>query len=119
MPYYLLLNIGLITGGCFLPWVHQTLFVVRLRGVDMIDGKVLLILAVAALLVLLYQQITKRSPRWIGWAYGMIGGAVVLITGLDLYDYYNQLYPVGPGIYLCFLGGVQLLGHAVFRFKKQ
>ncbi len=85
----------------------------------MIDGKVLLTLAVTALLVLLYQQIRKRSPRWVGWAYGMIGGAVALITVLDLYDYYNQLYPVGPGIYLCFLGGAQLLGYAVFRFRNQ
>ena len=112
MSAYLFFNIILVIFGCFLPWVHAAIFVVRLRGIDMMDGKVLLAFAILALLFFLYQTIRKESLRLM--AYAAFGIVILAITGLDLYIFYMNQYPIGPGIYLSFLGGAQIFGCSIF-----
>ncbi len=133
MIYYIVFNLILMIIGCFLPWLHAALFVVRLRGIDMLDGKVVFGLATASFLWILYQRLTGVTmpanrpppldaedsssslptgpvrPQW-PLPHGVVGLAVVAITGLDLYVFYKNRYPIGPGIYLSFLGGAQLVG---------
>lgn len=114
MPYYLLFSLLLIVAGSFLPWTHPALFVILLRGIDMLDGQILLALTCAAIVCVLYHLVWRRSPRWTWWLYGFVGIIVVMVTGFDLFLFYKNRYPTGPGIYLSFLGGVQLLGSVVF-----
>ncbi len=114
--YYILLNLILIAIGCTLPWLHPALFVVRLKGIDMVDGKVIFVLALMGFVGVLYQLIQKRGVttraggRGFFVFYGVVGLAVVAITGLDLTLFYKNNYPIGAGIYLSFLGGIQLVG---------
>jgi hypothetical protein len=124
IPWNILFNLTLIVVGCFLPWLHSALFVVRLRGVEMVDGKVVLGLAAAGFLWMLYQILLGKkaslpneepAPSSRPFFYGVIGLAVVAVTGLDLALFYQKGYPIGPGIYLACLGGAQLV---VYFFKK-
>lgn len=108
MGYYILFNMALLLLGCSLPWLHPALFVVGLRGIDMIDGKAILILAFFGFLTGAYQLIWKKEGFY--WLYGTIGLVTGVITGMDLYQFYQSRYPVGPGLYLAALGGLQLIG---------
>ncbi len=112
MIYYILFNISLVTLGCFLPWLHPGLFVVGLKGYQMIDGKVILALALIGFSVAAFQLLQRRGR--FDWLYGLIGFAILMITALDLYTFYLNRYPIGPGIYLVALGGLQLTGAYLF-----
>jgi len=103
--------------GCFLPWTHAAIFVVRLRGWEMMDGKIMFAIAVSALCLLLYQTIQKRQI--VLMIYGVMGLAIAAITGLDIYLFYMNNYPTGPGVYLSFLGGAQIFVYSVFNKMKR
>ena len=116
MKYYILFNTFLVVLGVFLPWIHPGLFVVGLRGIDTMDGKIVLTLAFIGFLMISYELITRRGQFY--WLYGGIGFAVLIVTSMVLYNYFQNNYSSGPGIYLSFLGGLQLTGsYVVFLFK--
>lgn len=117
MLYYILFNTFLVALGCVLPWIHPGLFVVGLRGIDMIDGKVALGLALIGLLAASYQLLQKRGRFY--WVYGLIGFLILMIATLDLYTFYQNRYPIGPGIYLVALGGLQLTGAYILFLLRQ
>ncbi|MBI3804303.1 MAG: hypothetical protein HY282_11140 [Nitrospirae bacterium] len=116
MVYYILFNTFLVALGAFLPWLHPGLFVVGLRGIDMIDGKVILLFALIGFLVASYQLIQKRGRFY--WLYGVVGFLILLVTILDLYTFYQNRYPIGPGIYLALLGGLQITGAYILMLLR-
>ncbi len=116
MLYYILFNTFLVALGCVLPWLHPGLFVVGLRGIDMVDGKLILGLALIGFLAASYQLLQKRGRYWV---YGLIGFLILIISALDLYTFYQNRYPIGPGIYLAALGGLQLTGAYVLVLLRQ
>ncbi|TAK02466.1 MAG: hypothetical protein EPO39_13370 [Candidatus Manganitrophaceae bacterium] len=117
MLYYILFNTFLVALGCVLPWLHPGLFVVGLRGIDMVDGKLILGLALIGLLAASYQLLQKRGRFY--WIYGLIGFLIFIISALDLYTFYQNRYPMGPGIYLAALGGLQLTGAYLLMLFRQ
>lgn len=117
MLYYILFNTFLVALGCVLPWLHPGLFVVGLRGIDMMDGKIVLGLALIGLLAAAYQLLRKGERFY--WVYGLIGFLILIISMLDLYTFYQNRYPIGPGIYLVALGGLQLTGAYILFLLKQ
>lgn len=108
MQYYVLFNMFLVVVGCFLPWTQPGLFVVGLRGIDMKDGKIIVALALIGFATISY-HLLKKQERFYG-LYGAIGLAVLVVTGMDLYIFYMNRYPMGPGIYVSAVGGLQLAG---------
>lgn len=115
--YYILFNTFLVALGAFLPWLHPGLFVVGLRGIDMMDGKVILGLALIGFLAAAYQLVQKRGRFY--WIYGLVGFLILLVTILDLFTFYQNRYPIGPGIYLAALGGLQVTGaYIVMLFRS-
>lgn len=117
MLYYILFNTFLVALGTVLPWLHPGLFVVGLRGIDIMDGKVILALALIGLLAASYQLLQKRGHFY--WIYGLIGFLILIVSALDLYNFYQNRYPIGPGIYLTTLGGLQLTGAYVLTLLRQ
>lgn len=118
MQYYILFNTFLVILGVFLPWIHPALFVVGLRGIDTMDGKIVLVFGFIAFLIISYELI-KRTERFY-WLYGGAGFAVLIYTLVVLYNYYYQNnYSSGPGIFLSLLGGLQLTGiYVVYLFRQ-
>lgn len=117
MVYYILFNTFLVALGCVLPWLHPGLFVVGLRGIDIMDGKVILGLALICFLAASYQLLQKRGR--FDWIYGLIGFLILIVSALDLYTFYENRYPIGPGIYLAALGGLQITGAYVLMLFRQ
>lgn len=107
MRYYILFNMLLIAFGCLLPWLIPGLFVVGLRGIQMMDGKIVLALAVIGLLAIAYHLVSRRGFDWL---YGVVGLATAVISGMDGYSFYKSGYTIGPGVYLVALGALQLIG---------
>ena len=117
MQYYILFNTFLIILGVFLPWIHPGLFVVGLRGTNTMDGKIVLVFALIGFLTVSYELI-KRKERFY-WLYGGVGFATLIVTSLVLYNYYQNNYSSGPGIYLSVLGALQLTGaYVVYLFRQ-
>ncbi|MFQ5779575.1 MAG: hypothetical protein ACE5HN_02160 [Nitrospiria bacterium] len=117
MQYYILFNTFLVIFGCFLPWIHPALFVVGMRGIEMVDGKIVLGLGAIGFLSISYELLMKKERFY--WLYGIVGFVVFIIAVLVLINYYQNEYSSGPGIYLAALGGLQLTGaYVVVLFKK-
>lgn len=117
LQYYILFNTFLVMAGVFLPWIHPGLFVVGLRGIEMIDGKIVFLLACIGFVTISYEIIRKRGRFF--WLYGAVGFLILMVTALVLYNFYQNNYSSGPGIYLSALGGLQLTGsYIVFLFKQ-
>ncbi len=108
MQFYILFNTFLVMFGCFLTWIEPKIFVIAMRGIDMIDGKIVFGLGLIGFLTISYELIRKNRQFY--WIYGVVGLVIVVITGVVFFNYYQNNYNGGPGIYLSALGGVQLTG---------
>jgi hypothetical protein len=106
MQIYLLFNLVLIIFGCFLPWVHSAIFIVRLNGIEMMDGKVIFAISLFALFFFFFRWIRGKECLW--GVYSVCGLMIIAVCGLDLYQFTQNRYPIGPGLYLSLLGGVQV-----------
>jgi uncharacterized membrane protein YgdD (TMEM256/DUF423 family) len=109
---YLIFNFVLVIFGCFLPWIHSAIFVVRLNGIEMVDGQVVFAVSLFALFLLFYRWIRKQTPLW--GVYNALGLIVIAVSALDLYQFTMNRYPIGPGIYLSLLGGIQVFGGSLY-----
>lgn len=117
MLYYILFNLALVILGCFLTWLHPGLFVAGHLGIQTFDGKIILGLALIGFLHVSFQVIwRKRGNDWIN---GLVGFLIFIISGLVLYDYIRNRYPIGPGIYLTAVGGLQLTGAYLLMLFRQ
>lgn len=96
----------LIMIGVFLPWIHPSLFIVTARGIDIKDGRLLLAFGLIASVAAIYGIF--RRWKFLGWIYLFIGLFCAAVAGLELYDFWQHKYNVGPGLYLALVGGLQL-----------
>ncbi|MEK7286566.1 MAG: hypothetical protein AAB035_04630 [Nitrospirota bacterium] len=117
MQFYLLSNFVLVIFGCFLPWVHSAIFVVRLNGIQMLDGQIVFFVSLLALFSSFYRWLRKWRAPWGGnIVFSLI---IVAICGLELYQFTMSRYPIGPGLYLSLLGGLQVFGCSLYSmFSK-
>jgi len=114
---FCLYNTVLIIVGCFMTWIEPKIFIVAMRGIEMMDGKIVLFLGALGFFAALADVIRKKT-RFI-WAYGLVGFTVSIIIGVVFFNYYRNLYNGGPGIFICTLGALQLTAAYVnFLFKK-
>ncbi|MFQ5598831.1 MAG: hypothetical protein ACE5GK_12380 [Nitrospiria bacterium] len=111
MQFFILFNTFLVMYGCFLTWIEPKIFVVAMRGIDMIDGKIVFGLGLIGFFGIAYELIRKRKAFY--WVYGGVGLIVTVISGVVFFNYYQNNYNGGPGIYLSALGGIQLVGSYV------
>lgn len=111
MYLFILFNTLLVMYGCSLTWIEPKIFNVAMRGLQMMDGKVVFGLAMAGCIVVVYELIRKK--RSLFWIYGILGLAITIITGVVFFNYYKNAYNSGAGIYLAALGGLQLVGSYV------
>ncbi len=103
--------------GCFLTWIEPKIFVVEMRGIDMIDGQIVFGLGLVGFLFVSYELIKKR--REFNWVYGVVGLIITVISGVIFFNYYQNEYHGGPGIYLSALGGIQMVGaYVVILFQQ-
>ncbi|GEM_PF-2382636 len=117
MLYYILFNLALVILGCFLTWLHPGLFVAGHRGIQTFDGKIILGLALIGFLHVSFQMIWRKKGY--SWINGLVGFFIFIVSVLVLYDYIRNQYPIGPGIYLAALGGLQLTGaYVVMLFQR-
>ncbi|MEK7748193.1 MAG: hypothetical protein AAB300_03875 [Nitrospirota bacterium] len=108
MQLYLLFNFILIIFGCFLPWIHSAIFVVRLNGIEMLDGQIVFFVSLFALFLSFYKWFRKQPPLW---SMNLLAGLIIIaICGLELYQFSISRYPIGPGLYISLLGGIQVFG---------
>ena len=120
MYLFILFNTLVVMYGCSLIWIEPKLFNIAMHGLEMMDGKVVFALALTAGIAVLFELIFKK--RSLSWLYGILGLAIVIVTGVVFFNYYKNAYNSGPGIYLAALGGLQLTGSYVvllFRQGKQ
>ena len=117
MQYYILFNTALVIVSCFLSWIEPKIFVITLRGFQMIDGKIVLVLALIGFISICYELLRKKAQLF--WVYGLVGFIITIITSMVFYSYYQNNYSGGPGIYLAALGGIQLTGtYVVYLFQQ-
>ncbi len=117
MPYYILFNTFLIIASCFLTWIEPKLFVISMRGFQMLDGRIVLVLGIIGFAAICFELLRKKVRLY--WVYGLIGFITIIVTGMVFYSYYQNQYSGGAGIYLAALGGIQLTGtYVVFLFQQ-
>jgi len=92
--------------GIFLPWIDPSLFVQVTRGIDMKDGRLILVLGLTASFISIIGIL--RGMGVLRWFYLFFGLLCFCISGADLYFFWKSEYNVGPGIYLTLIGGAQL-----------
>ena len=118
MQLFCLYNTVLVIVGCFLTWIEPKIFIVAMRGVEMIDGKIVLGLGGIGFLIIFFDLILKRK-RFL-WAYGLVGFTISIIIGVVFFNYYRNQYDGGPGIFISALGAVQLTAAYVsFLFSER
>lgn len=117
MLYYTLFNLALVILGCFLTWLHPGLFVAGHRGIQTLDGKIILGLALIGFLNVSFQMILRK--KGLDWVNGLVGFSIFIVSGLVLYEYFQNRYPIGPGVYLTTLGGLQLTGTYILFLLRQ
>ncbi len=108
---YILFNTFLVMLGSFLNWIEPKIFVVALRGIEMMDGKLVFGFGLVGFIGVAYELICKKKQ--LNWLYGVLGLAVTVISGVVFFNYYQNNYNAGPGIYVSTLGGIQLVGSYV------
>lgn len=117
MQLYILFNSFLVMFGCFLTWIEPKIFVVALRGIEMMDGKIVFGLGLLSFIAVSYELIRKKTQLY--WLHGVLGLAVTVVSGVVFFNYYQNNYNGGPGIYLSALGGIQLVGsYVVVLFQR-
>jgi len=114
---FILYNTLLVMYGSSLIWIEPKIFNIAMRGIEMMDGKVVFGLAATGCIVVLLELIFRK--RRLSWLYGVLGLAIVIITGVVFFNYYRNAYNSGAGIYLAALGGVQLVGSYVVLLFRQ
>lgn len=118
LQLYILFNTFLVMFGCFLTWIEPKIFIIAMRGIDMIDGKIVFSLGLVSFLFISYELIKKRKQFY--WVYGAVGLVVTVILGVVFFNYYQNDYHGGPGIYISALGGIQLVGsYVVVLFQQE
>lgn len=118
MQYYILFNTSLVIASCFLGWIEPKLFVIAMRGFQMLDGKIILVLGLLGFATICYELLRKKAQLY--WVYGLLGFLITIITGMVFYSYYQNQYSGGAGLYLAALGGIQLTGtYVVFLFQSR
>ena len=95
-----------ILTGVFLPWIDPSLFIEVKRGIAIRDGRLVLILALAASALSIFGIL--RRWKVLGWLYLLMGLLCLCISVGDLVYFWNSNYNAGPGIYLTIAGGAQL-----------
>jgi len=116
MQYYILFNTTLVIASCFLTWIEPKLFIITMRGFQMRDGKVVLVLGLIGFATICFELLRRKSGLY--WVYGLIGFIITIITGMVFFSYYQNNYSGGAGLYLAALGGIQLTGtYVVFLFQ--
>lgn len=117
MQYYILFNTSLVIASCFLSWIEPKIFVIAMRGIQMMDGKIVLVLGMIGFVTICYELLRRKEQLY--WVYGLTGFIVAIITGMEFYSFYQNQYSGGAGIYLAALGGIQLTGsYVVVLFQK-
>ncbi len=117
MRYYILFNLVLVIFGCFITWLHPGLFVAGHRGIQTFDGKIILGLGLIGFLNVSIQMIWRK--KGLDWLNGLIGFLIFIVSSLVFYDYYQNRYPIGAGLYLTSLGGLQLTGAYILFLLRQ
>ncbi|MEC4678143.1 MAG: hypothetical protein VST69_05255 [Nitrospirota bacterium] len=118
MQYYILFNTVLLIVSSFLTWVEPKLFIITMKGFQMIDGKIVLVLGILGFVSICYELLRRKAQLY--WIYGLIGFMTMIITGMVFYSYYQNQYSGGAGLYLAALGGIQLTGtYVVFIFQPR
>jgi len=102
--------------GCFLSWIEPKIFVIALRGIEMIDGKIVFGLGLIGFVVVATELIFKKQRLY--WLYGVLGLAVTVVSGVVFFNYHQNNYNAGPGIYLSALGGLQMAGSYVITLLQ-
>lgn len=116
MYFYVLFNTFLVIASCFLTWIEPKIFVIEMRGIQMIDGKVVLTLGTIGFITCVFEMLRKKRKFF--WVYGMVGFLISIITAVVFFNYYQHEYRGGPGIYLAALSGVQLTGTYILHLSK-
>lgn len=118
MQFYILFNLTLVIASCFLTWIEPKIFVVALRGIQMIDGKIVLILGLIGFISICYELLRRKAALF--WVYGFVGFIISIIVGMEFFSFYQNDYSGGPGLYLAALSGVQLTGtYVVYLFHHE
>ncbi len=116
VQYYILFNAVLVVASCFLTWIEPKIFVVEMRGIDMLDGKIVFSLGLIGVVSICYELFRKQIRYY--WIYGMVGFLIMVTSGFIFYNYYQNNASGGPGIYLAALGGIQLTGTYVIYLQQ-
>ncbi len=117
MYFFIFYNTLLVMYGCSLIWIEPKIFNVAMRGLEMMDGKVVFGLAATGCIVVFFELFRKK--RTLSWFYGVLGLAIVVVTGVVFFNYYRNAYNSGAGLYLAALGGLQLMGSYVVLLFRQ
>lgn len=117
MYLFILYNALMVMYGCSLIWIEPKIFNVAMRGLEMLDGKIVFGLGATVCIVVLYELLRKKKS--LSWLYGVLGLLIVIITGVVFFNYYINAYNSGAGIYLATLGGLQLVGSYVVLLFRQ
>lgn len=84
----------------------------------MLDGKIILVLGLLGFATICYELLRKKAQLY--WVYGLLGFLITITTGMVFYNYYQNRYSGGAGLYLAALGGIQLTGtYVVFLFQSR
>ncbi len=117
MQYYILFNLTLVIASCFLTWIEPKIFVVALRGIQMIDGKIVLVLGLIGFITICSELLRRKAVLY--WVYGFVGFIITIIAGMEFFSFYQNQYSGGPGLYLAGLSGVQLTGtYVIYLFQQ-
>ena len=116
MRYFILINWILVMTGCFMPWLYPKLFVIGMDGIDMVDGKVILALAIVGIVVSMVQFRVQRKGLFM--LQGLLGLGIIAISGMELLVFYQRAYPVGPGLFLVFLCATQIVCAVTSAYRR-
>ncbi len=108
MQYYILFNSLLVIASCFLSWIEPKLFVIAMRGIQMVDGQIVFVLGFISFVTICYELLRRKEQLY--WVYGLTGFIISIIAGMEFYSFYQNQYSGGAGIFLATLGGIQLTG---------